>query len=677
MEHKEDGGDLEQPLLHKGFDTAAETAGHQLALKPIKSVGLAWRGVSLSIPLKGKNNKGKTKEILKNISGTAPAGHVTAIMGPTGSGKSSLLNALAGRVSFIKGAKLEGELLVNGAPVAYGVVRRLCAYVVQDDVLYSFLTVHETLTLATHFYLPDSLSDGAKAAYVRDVINALGLAKAANTIIGDARVRGVSGGERKRVSVGVELICNPSLLFLDEPTSGLDSFQAQSVMSAMGSLARSGRTVVAAIHQPRSSIFDLLDMLVLVSEGRIVYSGKAREAVAYFSSQGLTCPPQFCPSDFFLDVISMDYRSPTLEKATRSRIEHLDRTWHERQAGEGGGEGGVLQAVGAGAGAMEIKGEEIEKGYQSSWARQFWMLLLRGLKQNRRNKFALVVKILSNAFFALILGAIYSKREGSTPGQTSIQNFVGALFFVAINQAFGNLQSVIQVFPLEKYIVQKERAAKAYHLSAYYFAKLLSELPFTLLGPLIFSSIAYWLVGLQPSLSPFLTFVCFCLLEATCAVSLGLVISAVAPDVPTATALSPAITIVFLLFSGVFINVKSLPTGAQWCPYMSFIKWSFNAYAQNQFKGMTFSCPDAEGKGCLTTGEEILALYSMDEYEVWQCGLALLGITTIFSILGYIILRMNSRKYMKMVGPSSASSGASAVPFFSSSAALNGEREVV
>ncbi len=164
---------------------------------------------------------------------------------------------------------------MNGKKVASGHVRKLCAYVVQDDVLYAFLTVKETLTLATHFYLPSSMSLQDKKAYVKDVINALGLAKAANTIIGDERVRGVSGGERKRVSVGVELISNPSLLFLDEPTSGLDSFQAQSVMGAMGSLARGGRTVVAAIHQPRSSIFDMIDVLVLVTEGRIVYAGKS------------------------------------------------------------------------------------------------------------------------------------------------------------------------------------------------------------------------------------------------------------------------------------------------------------------------------------------------------------------------------------------------------------------
>ncbi|EWM22207.1 abc transporter g family member 7 [Nannochloropsis gaditana] len=293
MEQKEDCNDWEQPLLKKETDVAAEMAGQQLALKPIKPVGLSWRGVSLSIPLKGKKNKGKTKEILHQVSGTAPAGRVTAIMGPTGSGKSSLLNALAGRVSFIKGATLEGELSVNGMPVEYGVVRRLCAYVVQDDVLYSFLTVQETLTLATHFYLPSALSEQEKATYVRDVINALGLAKARNTIIGDGQVRGVSGGERKRVSVGVELISNPSLLFLDEPTSGLDSFQAQSVMSAMGSLAQSGRTVVAAIHQPRSSIFDLLDMLVLVSEGRIIYAGSRRGLILRLP--GMVLPPSVLP----------------------------------------------------------------------------------------------------------------------------------------------------------------------------------------------------------------------------------------------------------------------------------------------------------------------------------------------------------------------------------------------
>lgn len=180
----------------------------------------------------------------------------------------------------------------------------MAAYVTQDDSLYSFLTVQETLILSSQFYLPSAMSNKDKGAFVTDVINALGLAKVVDTIIGkmrltysprpssprltqvlpfscvhcvclpgDDRIRGVSGGERKRVSIGVELISNPSLLFLDEPTSGLDSFQAMSVMGAMRGLARARRTVICAIHQPRSSIFDMLDFLVLVSEGRTIYAG--------------------------------------------------------------------------------------------------------------------------------------------------------------------------------------------------------------------------------------------------------------------------------------------------------------------------------------------------------------------------------------------------------------------
>lgn len=170
-------------------------------------------------------------------------------------------------------------------------------------------------------------------AYVTSVINDLGLKKARDTVIGDAMTKGVSGGERKRVSIGVELISNPSALFLDEPTSGacvdrrclgsvglnllliattydeptnpgLDAFQALSVMQAMKELAGAGRTVVAVIHQPRSSIFSMLDDLVLLSEGRTVYVGPAKDAHAWFARQGFACPAGATPADYFLDIMA-------------------------------------------------------------------------------------------------------------------------------------------------------------------------------------------------------------------------------------------------------------------------------------------------------------------------------------------------------------------------------------
>jgi ABC-type multidrug transport system ATPase subunit len=159
------------------------------------------------------------KTVLDNVNGSLRSGRLTAIMGPTGSGKSSLLNVLAGRVLYVKNGALTGALLTNGQPRDQGRFKRISAYVLQDDVLYGFMTVRETLLLAAHFNLGPQATYAEKEAVVASIIKDLGLAKTVNTIIGNEFARGVSGGERKRVSIGVELICNPSMLFLGEPTT--------------------------------------------------------------------------------------------------------------------------------------------------------------------------------------------------------------------------------------------------------------------------------------------------------------------------------------------------------------------------------------------------------------------------------------------------------------------------
>ena len=158
----------------------------------------------------------------------------------------------------------------------------------------------------------------------------LGLVACADTLVGNQRVRGVSGGERKRVNIGVELLNDPPLVFLDEPTSGLDSFQAQSVMETLRKLARAGRTVVASVHQPRSSIYAMLDRVMLLSGGRTVYFGTAGDAAAaHFAAAGYPVPIGFNPADHFMDVICVDRRDPTAEEASSARVESLVATWRD------------------------------------------------------------------------------------------------------------------------------------------------------------------------------------------------------------------------------------------------------------------------------------------------------------------------------------------------------------
>ena len=179
------------------------------------------------------------------------------------------------------------------------------AYVQQDDILFQTMTVRECLEFAAKLKLPGAYAD--KIARVNELIMELKLNKCQYTRIGGPLVKGVSGGERKRTSIGVELITDPSLIFLDEPTTGLDSFTATSVMETLGDLARKdGRTVISTIHQPNSDIFEMFDRLMLLARGKIIYFNKASLAVDYFAGIGHQCPDLSNPADYFMTMMSIE-----------------------------------------------------------------------------------------------------------------------------------------------------------------------------------------------------------------------------------------------------------------------------------------------------------------------------------------------------------------------------------
>lgn len=244
-----------------------------------------------------KNTKAEEKVILKGVSGTVQPGEMLAMLGPSGSGKTTLLTALGGRL----GGRLYGSITYNGEPFS-NTIKRNTGFVTQDDVLYPHLTVTETLVFTALLRLPNNLTKEEKIVLAKDVIEQLGLTKCKDSIVGSTHLRGVSGGERKRVSIGQELLINPSLLFLDEPTSGLDSTTAQRIVSTLWDLARGGRTVVMTIHQPSSRLYYMFHKVLLLAEGNPVYFGKGSEAIEYFSKIGYSPALAMNPCDFLLDL---------------------------------------------------------------------------------------------------------------------------------------------------------------------------------------------------------------------------------------------------------------------------------------------------------------------------------------------------------------------------------------
>jgi ABC-type multidrug transport system ATPase subunit len=464
--------------------------------------------------------------------------------------------------------------------------------------MYAFLTVFETLMLSAHFFLPHELSDEEKAKTVDSVIAELGLSKSRDTIIGNEKVRGISGGERKRASIAVQLLTDPAVLFLDEPTSGLDAFQSQAVMESLKTLVDHGRLVITVIHQPRSSIYEMFDKILILSEGKLMYHGDSMRAVDYFANVGYPCPESFNPADFYLDLLSPDNRSLESEEETRNRIQFLGNKWDE-----------YSNALSIKSDGKEFEEEETFKtvkliGSDSSWkkaTRNTMLLFWRSFVQQARDIPTTMSKVLPAIFFALLIGGLYSNIGNS---QKSIMNRKGVLYFILINQGFISINSVLTAFSMEKIIVGRERSGRAYSTLSYCVAKVLVELPLNIFPILVYSCILSPLVGLNPH--TFGYFILICCMNAMVIIALGLVVSALAPNVDAANALSAPFMIIGILFGGFYIKISSLPPVLNLVPYVSAFKWAFQALSINEFKGQTFSCDLVPSTQCLLTGEQVL-----------------------------------------------------------------------
>lgn len=289
----------EQPMLQKE---------RSLLLDEEQKMEIMWDQLTIKVEAKKpscfkkiymKEKQLEDKVILKDLKGVGRAGQLTAILGPSGSGKTTLLNFLSGRL-VSDNLRVSGKLSVNGLDIeSVDVVGDKVAYVMQDDILFPTFTPREAFRFSADLRLSGQ-SRQEKEEKVEQVIKDLGLSKCADTYIGGEIIKGISGGERKRTSIGVELITNPSVIFLDEPTTGLDSETALNTMLVLRNMAREGRTIISTIHQPSSQIYGCFDQLLLLVQGQLIFQGPPSLAIEHFAHQGYPCPIQANPSDFFM-----------------------------------------------------------------------------------------------------------------------------------------------------------------------------------------------------------------------------------------------------------------------------------------------------------------------------------------------------------------------------------------
>ena len=391
------------PAIEKELSLAAETLAEKQPHSEINVVyesspldsakQFSWNGVGLTVKIKEVKVM-KEKELLQEMHGQVNAGEVVAIMGGSGAGKSTLLNTLAGRIADT--TTLTGDILVDGHPRNMANWRIQCAYVEQDDIMYRNLTVFETLRYSALLRLPSSVSPAEKLERVNHVIATLGLNGCRDTIIGDTVNRGISGGERKRVSIGIELVTNPQILFLDEPTSGLDAFNALNLITTLKKLAvEQNKIILMTIHQPRTDILNMLDKILLLSMGKCVWFGSCSNALTHFSDMGYEIPDNTNPSDFFLDITTLDQRTAELKQETTMRIEKFVAAFRGIKVEK------PRNVV------SQVNEKQRRTQWPSLWIGEFSILLRRNVKNTLRDKAAIGATI-GQSIFLFVTPHLYS-----------------------------------------------------------------------------------------------------------------------------------------------------------------------------------------------------------------------------------------------------------------------------
>ncbi|PZC83637.1 ATP-binding cassette sub-family G member 1 [Helicoverpa armigera] len=515
----------------------------------------------------------ENKQILKSVSGCFKPGELTAIMGPSGAGKTTLLNILAGYST--RGAK--GEIAINGvcACASKSTGRGGARYIRQHDDLRAHLTVYEAMSLAAALKLADFTPHERKEK-VYEILALLGLSNTSLTVCRD-----LSGGQRRRLAVALELLSDPSLMFLDEPTTGLDSSASASLIALLNNLARGGRTLVATIHQPSALIFEKIDTVYCLQAGRTLYSGPRASLVPALASAGLRCPPYHNPADYLMEVASGEYDVDLVKSA------EIMSQFKPEPAGNGSWESHIptLPALPS---PLDIstnlkpkqalndpkhKQTKLSKNIyrQSGLLRQTGILLYRNYLMTTRNYSLFMYRVAAHVVIALIFGYLYSgvgKEAGSVLG-----NYVylyGSMLLVV----YTGKMSVTLSFPLEMDILRGEYFNRWYNLGPYIVSILAVELPFQMISCVSYVVLSYWLTDnpLEPNRATL--FLATIVATSLCAQAWGYFIGSTTPT-RIAVFIGPVLACLFSVF-GFCLALADTPYQFRWLHHISYFRAGFH-----------------------------------------------------------------------------------------------------
>lgn len=599
------------------------------------------------------DHAGRRKWLLRGIKARAQPGRLLAILGPSGSGKTTLLNVMAGRVEhgssmgLLTRLGVEGGVLYNDIALAPQEARQVVGYVLQHDHLLPHLTVRETLRYAGYLRLPPSLTRQRKLQIVEEVIMELGLKDCANRRVGGDGAHGISGGERRRVSIGIQMLTDPGVLFLDEPTSGLDSYTANKLVSTLADLAHQGRTIVCTIHQPRSDIFQLFDDVMLLSKGHQVYYGPAQSMLDYFQRLGYVCPTHTNPADYALDLIAIDLRSPEVERASYKRLAKLTAQYRDAQQQQLQQQRDLLDPGTAQAAHSKEARDHIFNQMKQQHVNvvvQMLVLVARAFKNIVRDKMVIMVRLIEALLMGVCVGGIFYQMD--TDNVASLRSRSAALYAIVSLQPYLIMLATIVQYESELKVFSREYFDNMVGVVPYFMSMLLTSLPFSAVLPSVFCAIVYWMAGLRPEWEAFLWFLLIMTVMQYVGEALGYSCIALIRSFGPASLAGNSFATFWTVTAGFLLNPISFPIYLRYIGYTSPFQYAYAALAVVEYKDNEYDCPyPPENPLCLYfDGNYILSQQNLI-FDTLRPNLLIVGAMAIgFRIIALLILVLFKRK---------------------------------
>ncbi|KAI3815349.1 hypothetical protein L1987_15014 [Smallanthus sonchifolius] len=603
-----------------------------LMMKKRSGAYLTWEELGVSVS--SSNGKDACKTILSGATGFAKPGEIVAIMGPSGCGKSTLLDTLAGRLS--SNVRKTGRVLINGKKqrLTYGTL----AYMTQEQVLTWTLTVKETVYYSAKLQLPKSMPRSQKRERADRIIREMGLQDSMNTRIGGWGIKGLSGGQKRRLSICLELLTHPKLLLLDEPTSGLDSATSYYVMSQIVKLTQQyGMTVLAAIHQPSSHVFGLFNNLCLLSLGKTIYFGPTFAANQFFAANGFPCPDLQSPADHFLITINTDFEEDHVSGnlAVEKVIDVLSESYKSSEiymdikreiAAICGQAGGLSEKTGS---------------LKASFFTQCLVLAERSFINMYRDIGYYWLRLGIYIALGFALGTVFYNLGfgfGSLNARISMLMFVSSFLTIL---AIGGFPSFVE----EMKVFQWERLNGHYGVGSYVISHAISSTPYLLLISLIPGVIAYSLAGLQREYEQFIYFALVLFASMLLVECLMMIVATIVPNLLMGIITSAGIQGLMILSAGFFRLPDDLAQVFWRYPmyYVSFHRYALQGLYKNEFQGLKF--PEYLGGPPTIDGDMILkGLLEVEMgYSKWVDLGILFGMVFVYRVILFCIIKTTER----------------------------------